>query len=254
VHCLVNNAGAMFAEKDMSVDVNGKPMDRSMVVNYLGPFLLTQFLKPNLEMAGLTEGTNSRIVNVGSRLEKSAKLECSPSADDNLGWLTRSPEPYSTMQAYANSKLCLTSWTFEMARKLGNENSPVNCNVVTPGMVNTNLSRFMPSWMGYVSWPLRKAALRSPEKGAETVVWAASARELDNKSGEYYGDLQRIQASDAAQDGKLAKDIFTATEETLNENNCYAAKRVGPSKTWSYKPSEERPLEAILESVRRKGR
>jgi hypothetical protein len=119
------------------------------------------------------------------------------------------------MQAYANSKLCLTSSTFESARRFQQQGDAVNCNVVTPGMVHTNISRFMPTWLGYLSWPFRKALLRSPDQGAEVVVWAATAPELKDATGKYYGDCKEIEASLPAQDPTMARDIYAATTAVL---------------------------------------
>jgi len=224
VDVLINNAGAMYAEDDRPAPPHALHMqqalqwDQSMVVNHLGAFLLTETLLPNLRLGACASKEPSRIVNVGSRLEKSAKLVCPLELSDKAhthGWMLASPAPYSTMQAYANSKLCLTSSTFETARRLQQQGDTVNCNVVTPGMVHTNLSRFKPAWRGYLSWPLRKALLRSPGQGAEVVVWAASAPDLKNATGKYFGDCKEIEASLPAQDPAMARDIYTATTAVL---------------------------------------
>ncbi len=98
---LINNAGAVFAKRQLSVD----GIESSMAVNYIGPFLLTRELLPLLEASA-----PSRIVNVSSGLSGSAKIDF-----DDL----QREKGYKGMQAYAGSKLMLTTYTLKLARRLG---------------------------------------------------------------------------------------------------------------------------------------
>ena len=236
VNVLVNNAGAMYRAEDAvmpspsanshtgmgkSDDDPTQPhgWDRAMVLNHLSPFLLTHLLLPNLALAASTsQSGEARVVNVGSRLEQSAQLECPlelSHKDHSFHWLTLSPVPYTPMQAYANSKLCLTSQTLHFARSKAILPQGVTCNIVTPGMVHTNLSRFLPTWLGYVSWPIRRMLLRTPEQGAEVVTFAASDASLRGLSGMYLGDNEVIEPSDAAKDVNLGTDIYNASRQLL---------------------------------------
>jgi len=90
-HVLVNNAGAMLSERE-SVDFCGSSsgggvMEKTMAVNHLGPFALTQILLPSLIQAGEVGGGGSsgpkmaRVVHVSSRLCKNGVL----AADDLEG-------------------------------------------------------------------------------------------------------------------------------------------------------------------------
>jgi NAD(P)-dependent dehydrogenase (short-subunit alcohol dehydrogenase family) len=65
---LVNNAGAFFSKRQITVD----GFEQTMAVDYLGPFLLTHELLPLLESSA-----PSRIVNVRLGLERSGRIDLS---------------------------------------------------------------------------------------------------------------------------------------------------------------------------------
>lgn len=46
-----------------------RPVERTMLVNHLGPWLLTALLLPTLKDTGRREGSPSRVIFVSSRLE-----------------------------------------------------------------------------------------------------------------------------------------------------------------------------------------
>jgi NAD(P)-dependent dehydrogenase (short-subunit alcohol dehydrogenase family) len=158
-------------------------------------------LLPVLEKTATSKNTDSRIVNVGSRLEKTTILPTDGDGESRKNiqdWMQHGLISYTTFQLYANSKLCMLSCSNELSRKLQATKTPVTVNTVTPGMVNTNLSRFMlmPLYLQYLSYPILYAMLRTPQKGAKTVVWAATAPELQGKTGLYFGDMKAIKGSD----------------------------------------------------------
>ena len=77
-------------------------------------------------------------------------------------------------------------------------------------MVNTDLSRFAPPWLRWLSAPVRWAALRTPEAGADTPVWLCASDDADaaQAHGGYFYDRQRITASDAASDAATAAALW----------------------------------------------
>ena len=191
---LINNAGAMFAKRNSEEQLD---FEETMLVNHLSHWHLTKVLLPVLEKTAKSKNTESRIVNVGSRLEKTAILPTDGESRESIqDWMQHGLISYTTFQLYANSKLCMLSCSNELSRKLQATKTPVTVNTVTPGMVNTNLSRFMPLYLQYLSYPILYAMLRTPQKGAKTVVWAATAPELQGKTGLYFGDMKAIKGSD----------------------------------------------------------
>ena len=80
---------------------------------------------------------------------------------------------------------------------------------MTPGIVNTDIGRFAPSLLLAVTWPLRRALLRTPQVGGEGVAWLAWSNEPEPmKSGGYWYDKQRIEASEAARSPELAARVW----------------------------------------------
>jgi len=152
---LINNAGAMINERDKRSSIDdGGGWDTSMAVNHLGWVQLTRNLLPILEKTAEKANNSNddntkpvRIVNVGSILEKRASLPDrldDPAAWDE--WIKTSVDPYGPFPAYANAKMAMTAVTFHWSQLLREETSKVEMMIVSPGMVNTALSRFMPLW------------------------------------------------------------------------------------------------------------
>jgi hypothetical protein len=54
---------------------------------------------------------------------------------------------------------------------------------------------------------------RSPNKGAETLVWLATSPGVANVSGEYFFDQQQRPPSSEAQDRETAKRLWEISEE-----------------------------------------
>ena len=96
---LVNNAGAVFSKRE----VTAEGFERTLAVNYLGPFLLANELLPLLKGA-----KPSRIINLSSGLHKSGKIDL-----NNL----QSTKNYKGMRVYSNSKLLVMMFTYELARR-----------------------------------------------------------------------------------------------------------------------------------------
>eukprot|EP00752_Nemacystus_decipiens_P008827 g7878.t1 len=237
LHVLVNNAGIMQGEPALV-----REMEKTMVVNHLGPFLLTNLLLPDLQKSassadgrGGSPGPASRIVNVGSRLEKRGSLwAASATGSDDAaavppGPLWFHPPPgkaHDTFQLYGSSKLCNQLCTFELDRRLraqaakaaaaagGGERQAVTVNIVTPGLVNTGLGDVTISpWVSWAAAPFKAALMRTVGKGAETVVWAASSPEIDEiGGGKFFGDMAEVASSDASRDEDLARMVWEASE------------------------------------------
>ncbi len=189
---LINNAGAVFAKRRLSVD----GIESSMAVNYIGPFLLTRELLPLLEASA-----PSRIVNVSSGLSGTAEFDF-----DDLQRETG----YKGMQAYAGSKLMLTTYTLELARRL--EGTGVTANVVEPGFVATNLGRNSGSLLNSVMFTLVRPMQITPEKAAENTVYAATSPDLEGVTGKVFSKKQEKETPPITHDGEARRQLW---EEAL---------------------------------------
>jgi NAD(P)-dependent dehydrogenase (short-subunit alcohol dehydrogenase family) len=207
VSVLVNNAGLMSPAWELTAD----GLETTWQVNALGPFLLTQLLLPSLlraaEQGGGAPGS-ARVVNVGSRLEKTGDVADLKLHNAEVTARFRgSAEAFNTFKAYGTSKLALSSLAFEQARRWKH---PGLCiTLCTPGMVNTDLSRFAPLWARALSAPLRWLLLRTPQAGADTPVWLSSSTDAAAlQSGGYFYDRKLIDASPTARDEAVAQALW----------------------------------------------
>ena len=65
--------------------------------------------------------------------------------------------------------------------------------------------------MGGIARPF----MRSPERGADTVVWAASSPELDGVTGGYFHDRRPKRSSKRSHDEATAKRLWQVSEELV---------------------------------------
>jgi NAD(P)-dependent dehydrogenase (short-subunit alcohol dehydrogenase family) len=192
---LINNAGAFFSKRQTTVD----GFERTLAVNYLGPFLLTHELLPLLKSSA-----PSRIINVGSWMARLGKI-----AFDDLQY----EKNYSGMKAYANSKLILTMFTYELARLL--EGSRVTVNVVEPGFVSTNLGRNSGSLLLSLGYKMMRPIQISAKKGAENCVYLASTPEVEGVTGKCFYKLQETETASISYDQQMQGRLRDATVELL---------------------------------------
>ena len=192
---LVNNAGAVFAERALTED----GIERTFALNHLGYFLLTGLLLPALRRAASVAG-EARVVSVASDAHRRARLD-----PDDLQ-LARG---YSGWLAYNNSKLANVLHSYELARRLAGTGVSANC--LHPGVVRTRFGR---SGSPLVSLFYRLAAplLVSPERGARTPVYLAAAPEVAGVTGRYFERQLPVRSSPASYDEALARRLWEASE------------------------------------------
>ncbi len=195
LHVLVNNAGAVINRRQMTDD----GFERTLAVNYLGPFLLTRELLPLLKSSA-----PARVVNLSSGLYKSGRVNL-----DDL----QSEKKYSSQNVYRNAKLLLLMQTYSLARKL--EGSGVTINGVLPGFVATNLGRNSGSRMQSLMFGMMKPFQLSPKEGAETSVYAASSSEVEGQSGKCFSKKQVITTTELSNDESLQNQLWAKTIEML---------------------------------------
>jgi NAD(P)-dependent dehydrogenase (short-subunit alcohol dehydrogenase family) len=186
---LINNAGVGLGKSNESQrSLTGDGYELRFGVNYLAPFLLTHLLLDPIRHAA-----PSRIVNVGSEAQRPVDF------DDLM--LERH---YSSMNAYAQSKLALTMFTFELSERLKNEAVTVNC--LHPGsLLNTKMVREWTKPMGTV------------ESGADVVVYIATAPELEGVTGKYFDRKHEARAEPQAYDSEARKRLWRLTEQLTDK-------------------------------------
>jgi NAD(P)-dependent dehydrogenase (short-subunit alcohol dehydrogenase family) len=193
LHVLVNNAGAMFVKRRLTVD----GLEMTFALNHLSYFLLT-----NLVLDTLKTSAPARVVNVASGAHLGAVLDF-----DNL----QGEKRYRGMQVYGRSKLANLLFTYELARRL--EGSGVTANAVHPGFVATGFARNNGPFYDVGTWVVGRLIGRKPEKGAQTSIYLASSPEVEGVTGKYFFDCQPIQSSPVSYDKALAEKLWQVSLE-----------------------------------------
>jgi NAD(P)-dependent dehydrogenase (short-subunit alcohol dehydrogenase family) len=200
---LVNNAGAMFNKRE----VTQEGFERTLAVNYLGPFLLTH------ELIGLLKSSApSRIINVSSGLAKNGKVDLDDlQSEKNY----RGTKAYSQVRApvYANTKLMVMMFTYELARRL--KDTGVTANVLMPGFVATNLGKNSGSLSSSLIFKMVRPMQVSPKKGAETSVYLASLEDAKDVTGKCFAKKKEVQTCPVSYDEELQKRLWNKTESLL---------------------------------------
>ncbi|KTS05425.1 short-chain dehydrogenase [Methylobacterium radiotolerans] len=166
---LVNNAGAIFDRRTLTVD----GIERTWALDHLGYVLLTLELLDTLKESAATGG-KPRIVNVASAAHYRGQIDF----DDVEG-----ARRYRAMGAYAQAKLGNVLFTYALARRL--RGSGITVNAVHPGVVNTGFAKNTGGLLG-AAWALMRPFLITPEKGARTSLRVASDPGLDGVTGRYF--------------------------------------------------------------------
>jgi NAD(P)-dependent dehydrogenase (short-subunit alcohol dehydrogenase family) len=193
LHVLVNNAGAFFARRQLTVD----GLEMTFALNHLSYFLLT-----NLVLDLLKASAPARAVNVSSGAHMEAKLDF-----DNL----QGEKRYRAMQAYGQSKLANVLFTYELSRRLAG--TGVTANALHPGFVATGFARNNGALFNVGAWLVGRLMGRRPEKGAETSIYLASAPEVEGVSGKYFYDCKPIRSSELSYDQTLAEKLWQVSLE-----------------------------------------
>ncbi|MEP6894329.1 MAG: SDR family NAD(P)-dependent oxidoreductase, partial [Chloroflexota bacterium] len=165
---LINNAAISRGALPKVDSVDG--IELTFATNVVGYFLLTQEL---LEV--LKRSAPARIINVASDFAHSLDL-------DDLEFKSR---PFESFKAYAQSKACDRLLTWATARRM--KGSGMTVNTMTPSLIiETGLYRNADAEM--IQRLTQFSDGRTSAQGADTVVWLASAPELEKVSNKFYED------------------------------------------------------------------
>jgi dehydrogenase/reductase SDR family protein 12 len=162
---LVHNAGALQAERTLSRD----GIELTFATNVVGPFALTALLTEALRVVA-----PSRIVSVSSGGMYTQSLD----VDD----LQTERRPYKGAAVYARTKRAQIVLTEEWTRRLGGLG--ITAHAMHPGWVDTpGIEASLPRFHKLVG-----PALRTPDEGADTIVWLGAAAEPLRKPGRFWHD------------------------------------------------------------------
>jgi NAD(P)-dependent dehydrogenase (short-subunit alcohol dehydrogenase family) len=191
---LINNAGGVMG-KDREITADG--IEKTIAINLFAPFLLTQLL---LEL--LKNSADGRIINVSSN---SHRLNAKPDFDD-----LSLEKGYNPLRAYGNAKLFLIWITQHLSQTFNQQGiKNITANTVHPGAVATNFG--VESNLGAVLNFIAKLArplLKTPEQGADTIVYLATSGEVKNSSGKYFVNRKQSKVTEKYYSEKKEKAVW----------------------------------------------
>ncbi|HEX6148191.1 SDR family NAD(P)-dependent oxidoreductase [Nocardioides sp.] len=188
IDVLVNNVGGYWSTRHRTVD----GLERTLAVNHLAPFLLTDLLLARLEQRG-----QGRVVTVASHAHAQGRIDF----EDLQG-----ERSYSGARAYNQSKLANVLFTFELARRL--DGSGVTANAVHPGVVSTSFGAEDPGRTQRLLVPVLRPLMKTPERGAATSIHVASAAQLDGVTGRYFSNSRPRRSSPSSRDQPAAARLW----------------------------------------------
>jgi NAD(P)-dependent dehydrogenase (short-subunit alcohol dehydrogenase family) len=170
IDVLVNNAGGIPARKV----VTREGFEENFAGNHLGPFLLTTRLLPLLRRAAAAAPRGSvRIINTSSDASEMIK----GIAWDDL----ETGGKFSPGAAYCHGKLANVLFARALAQRLGNEG--IVAHSMHPGTVDSNfIAHADERTQAYI----RSLKALTPEQGADTLIWLATAEEPGRSTGGYF--------------------------------------------------------------------
>lgn len=195
IDVLVNNVGGFWAHRHVTED----GLELTFALNHLAPFLLTGLLVDRMRAQ-----EHARIVTVTSSAEALGTIDFEDLQESRK---------YSGQRAYNQSKLANVLFTHELARRL--HGTPVTANAVHPGVTRTAFGAEDQARLYAATGGIARPFMRSPERGADTVVWAASSPELEGVTGGYFHDRRPKRPSKRSLDETIAKRLWEVSEELV---------------------------------------
>jgi len=167
VDVLINNAGALLNPRQET----SEGLEKSFALLLLGPVILTEMLHPLLKQSDA-----ARVINVSSGGMYAKRISVSR---------LQSETNYSGVDAYARAKRGLVIKGEKWAKDWRNDR--ITVHNMHPGWAFTpGVEEGLPEFTSKT-----KKLLRSPEQGADTIIWLAQATEVAKTSGLFWLDRKQ---------------------------------------------------------------
>ncbi|MGB0922114.1 MAG: SDR family NAD(P)-dependent oxidoreductase [Alphaproteobacteria bacterium] len=186
IDVLINNAGLLKGPAPRTDD----GYDFRFVVNAVAPYLLTQLLLPRLS-------SDSRVINLSSAAQAPVDIEALLGKGE-----------LADFDAYAQSKLALTMWSFDLAARLGAD-GPAIIAVNPASLLNSKMVRESTGAEG-----------RDIGIGARVLGRAALSDDFGDASGRYYDNDNEQFANPHADalDSEKNREVVAAIEQVIADS------------------------------------
>ena len=192
---LMNNAGTMETGRHMTVD----GLERTVSVNYVGPYLLTRLLLPLM-------GQGSRIVNMASLVYCIGHL-------DFPDFFTRGRKgSFWRIPVYSNTKLAITLFTLDLAKRLKDKGITVNAS--DPGIVDTEIIR-MQMFFDPLTDIFFRPFIRTPRQGADTAIHLLLDEDKSEQTGTFNRSNHIVKLSEKYLNHKQMDELWRLTEDIV---------------------------------------
>jgi NAD(P)-dependent dehydrogenase (short-subunit alcohol dehydrogenase family) len=199
IDLLINNAGGMCKGKVITEE----GFEENFAGNHLGPFLLTDQLLPLLRRAAAVAPAGAvRILNTSSDAS-----EMIPGLDWND---LQGLESFHPGFAYCRGKLANVLFARGLARRLAKDG--IVAHAMHPGAVDSN---FITHADESSQATMRTYAMLTPEAGADTLVWLATAEEPGRTSGGYFHERKPRPPNPVVEDEAYVERFWTETAKLL---------------------------------------
>lgn len=197
LHVLINNAGGMNAEREVTLE----GLEATFVTNYLAPFLLTELLLDVLQASA-----PARIINVSAPAHKIGKIDFT-----NL----QGEHRYNALKAYAQAKLAQIYFTYELAERL--KGTGVTVNALDPGHVVTNFNSSTEGLLHLIAEMIYRFDGISAEQGAQTSLYLATSPDVEGVSGKYFANCQQRPSSKRSYDVSVRQRLWNVSAALIQQ-------------------------------------
>ncbi len=195
IHLLMNNAGTMETGRHITVD----ELERTVSVNYVGPYLLTRLLLPLME-------SGARIVNMASCVYMIGTLQFPDFFEKGRkGNFWRIP-------VYSNTKLAMTLFSLDLARRV--KDRGITVNAVDPGVVSTNIIR-MQMFFDPITDLIFRPCIRTPRQGADTAIHLLLDKDVEGQTGTFNRTRKIINIGKKYTHHRQMEELWQRTEQIV---------------------------------------
>ena len=193
----MNNAGTL----ETGLHITQDNMERTVQVNYVGPYLLTRLLQPLM-------GNGSRIVNMVSLTYRVGNL-------DFPDFFQRGRKgSFWRIPIYSNSKLALTLFTFDLAERL--KDKGITVNAADPGIVSTDIIR-MHNFIDPLTDIFFRPFIRTPRQGADTAIRLLLDEDKATQTGTFNRSGRIVDVGDKFAHHKQMHELWEKTDAIVRK-------------------------------------
>lgn len=161
VDALFNNAGVINRDFALS----GDSLERTMAVNYVGPYLLTRLILPLMEDGSVIVNMVSLTAGLSTLGEDCLKPDASS---------------FHQLRTYGKAKRALALFSVSLAEYISSQGLNVRVNMSDPGVVNSNMIS-MGRWFDPLADKLFRPLCSSPAKGVAPALRALKSADADRR-------------------------------------------------------------------------